>query len=112
LRNLKGGFNINEAIAFKQQEDEGKNEVPKEQLAFVKQQFESGNAKRWLDNAVIHIYRDHFTYKELKQMAKFYKTSAGQKLADDFPYIMMKSLMAAQIIHDRLVGEMKGQKSF
>jgi Tol biopolymer transport system component len=103
LRELKGGFNINEAIAYKMQEEESKNEISKAKTAYLKQEFENGKGKQWLDNAVIHIYRQHFTYKELKQLVKFYKTPAGQKLATDFPYIMMKTLMAAQIIHDALL---------
>lgn len=107
LRQLRGGFNINEAIQFKMGEEEQKNETPKSTLAYLKDQFTGGKGKQWLDNAVIHIYRDHFNYKELKQLVKFYKTPAGQKLATDFPFIMMKTLMAAQIIHDTLVNEIK-----
>jgi hypothetical protein len=108
LRELKGGFNINEAIAYKIREDEVKKEKPPELLAMLGRSFESGNGKRWLDNAVIHIYRDAFTYRELKKLAKFYKTAAGQKLATDFPLIMMKSLMAAQQIQEQLsVGSKK-----
>jgi hypothetical protein len=38
---------------------------------------------------------------------KFYKTSAGQKLATDFPLIMMKSLMAAQQIQEQLAAGSK-----
>jgi uncharacterized protein len=107
LRALRGGFNINEAISFKIQEDETKGEVPKTTTDFLKQEFAMGDGKLWLDNATVWIYRRHFNYKELKQLVKFYKTSAGQKLANDFPFIMMKTLMAAQLIHDRLIASMK-----
>jgi hypothetical protein len=61
---------------------------------------------------MIHIYRQHFTYNELKQLVRFYKTSAGKKMAKDFPLIMMKSLIAAQIIHDTLIAEQKTPKVF
>jgi hypothetical protein len=107
LRRLRGGFNINEAIMFKMGEEEQKKETAKATLDYLKEQFTTGKGKQWLDNAVIHIYRDQFSYKELKQLVKFYRTSAGQKLASDFPFIMMKTLMAAQIIHDTLVNELK-----
>lgn len=103
LRQLRGGFNISEAISFKLQEDEKSGNKPKATVAFLRSEFENGKGKQWLDNAVNHIYRQHFTYKELKQLVKFYKTSAGQKLATDFPFIMMKSLMAGQMIHDLLM---------
>jgi hypothetical protein len=100
LRNLQGGFNINEAIQFKIAEDRSKNEIPKAELDKLATFFTSGNGKQWLDNAVIRIYRNHFTYKELKQLVRFYKTSAGHKLAADFPVIMLKSLMAAEMIKE------------
>ena len=105
LRKLRGGFNINEAVMLKMGEEGQKNETPKATLDYLKGQFTNGKGKQWLDNAVIHIYRDQFNYKELKQLVKFYKTTAGQKLATDFPFIMIKTLMAAQIIHDTLVSE-------
>jgi uncharacterized protein len=100
LRNLQGGFNINEAIQFKIAEDRSKNEIPQAELDRLATFFTSGNGKQWLDNAVTRIYRDHFTYKELKQLVRFYKTSAGHKLAADFPVIMLKSLMAAEMIKE------------
>ena len=103
LRTLKGVFNINEAIAFKLEEEEKEKKSSKENLDKIRQSMLQGQAKKWLDNAVIHIYRQHFNRKELRQLIKFYKSSAGQKLATQFPFIMMKSLLAAQTIHDWLV---------
>lgn len=100
LRALKGGFNINEAIDFKIEEDRQKKEVPKEELDKIAAFFKAGNGKRWLDNAVIWIYRQHFTYPELKQLVKFYRTSAGQKMATDFPIIMLKTLRAGEMIKE------------
>jgi hypothetical protein len=92
---------------FKLGEDEQKSETPKATLSYLKEQFTNGKGKQWLDNAVIHIYRDQFNYKELKQLVKFYKTSAGQKFATNFPFIMIKTLMAGQIIQETLVSEVK-----
>ena len=103
LKTLKGVFNINEAIAFKLEEEEKEKKSSKENLDKIRQSMLQGQAKKWLDNAVIHIYRQHFNRKELRQLIKFYKSSAGQKLATQFPFIMMKSLLAAQTIHDWLV---------
>jgi uncharacterized protein len=100
LRTLKGGFNINEAIDFKIEEDRQKNEVPKAELDKLAAFFKTGNGRRWLDNAVIWIYRQHFTYPELKQLVKFYRTSAGKKMANDFPIIMLKTLRAGEMIKE------------
>ena len=103
LRRLKGGFNINEAIEFKIREDLEKNESSKETLLKLSESFNNGQGKKWLDNAVIRIYREEFSYKELKQLIKFYKTPAGRKMANDFPLIMLKSLAAAEIIQQVLI---------
>ncbi|MGZ8517697.1 MAG: DUF2059 domain-containing protein [Chitinophagaceae bacterium] len=103
LRALKGGFNINEAIEFKMGEEAKEGKISQTEMDRMRASFTNGKAKQWLDNAVIHIYRQHFSYKEMNQLVKFYKTSAGQKLASDFPMIMMKSLMAAQVIHGWVV---------
>jgi uncharacterized protein len=110
LRNLKGGFNINEAIDFKMGEDQQKNELNAKEFAALSAFFKTGNGKNWLDNAVIHIYRDHFSYKELKQLVRFYKTSAGKKMSADFAVIMLQSLAAAQMIKDNFVaGQQKAK---
>lgn len=100
LRNLRGGFNINEALAFKMEEDFQKKEISKAELDKLSNFFKNADGKRWLDNATIWIYRQHFSYSELKQLVKFYKTSAGQKMAIDFPVIMIQSLKAAEMIKD------------
>lgn len=100
LLDLRGVFNINEAIAFKLAEEEKENKTSREELDKIRGSMLHGEAKRWLDHAVINIYRQHFSFNELKQLIKFYKSSAGQKLASQFPFIMIKSLMAAQTIHD------------
>ena len=91
LRNLRGGFNINEVIDFKIEEDRQKNEVPKAELDKVAMFFKSGNGKKWLDNAMTWIYRNHFTYSELKKLVKFYKTPADQKMSTELPLIIIKS---------------------
>lgn len=98
LRNLKGGFNIEEAIEFKLAEDSEKKEMPREEIEKFSYFIKQGDGKRWLDNAVTWIYRKHFNYAELKKLVKFYKTSAGQKMATDFPVIMLKSLRAVEMI--------------
>ncbi len=98
LRKLKGGFNINEAIDFKLAEDKQKKDISAEEFTRLSYFFQSGNGRKWLDNAVIWIYRQHFNYKELKQVVKFYKTSGGQKMAGDFPIVMLKTLAAGEMI--------------
>lgn len=64
----------------------------------IKGYIETGNGKKWLDNAMIRIYREHFTLPEVEAAIAFYKTSAGQKMASDFPILMIQSLKAAELI--------------
>ena len=74
--------------------------MPKAELDKVETFFKSGNGKRWLDKTMIWIYRNHFTYSELKKLVKFYKTPAGQKMATELPLIMVKSLKAGEMIKE------------
>lgn len=98
LRNLRGGFNINEAIEFKIAEDKQKNEISEAEAENLSLYFKKGNGRKWLDNAITWIYREQFTAKELKRLIRFYKSSTGQKMANEFPLLMMKSLMAGEAI--------------
>lgn len=104
FRNLRGGFNINEAIQFKFAEEESKatDASAKAAIQKSKEDFMNGPGKRWLDNAVIWIYRKEFTYQEMKQLVKFYRTTAGQKMGEELPVIIIKSLAAAENIQKML----------
>lgn len=101
LRYLKGGFNINEAMDYKITEARNKNEISEIEYKNIKKFLTVGNGKKWIDNAIIWIYRKHFTIGEIKKLIKFYKTSAGQKLAADFPIIMIQSVKSAEIILEK-----------
>ena len=100
LRDLRGGFNINEVVDYKLEEDKQKGEISNSEFMKFSEFMKTGNGKKWLDNAVVWIYRQHFTYKELKQLVKFYKTPAGRKLSDELPIVMMQSLIAAEMIKE------------
>ncbi len=102
LRNLRGGFNINEAIEFKIAEDRQKKEMSDMELDKLSDYFGKGAGRVKLDNAMIWIYRSHFSYSELKQLVKFYKSDAGEKMAELFPVIMLKSLAAAEMIKEEV----------
>lgn len=107
LRSLKGGFNINEAIEFKIAEERSKENAPKLELDKIEAFFKNGNGKKWLDNAVIWIYRKQFTLKEINQLIRFYKSSAGQKMAEKFPILMIQSLKAGEEIKENFVQQLK-----
>ena len=101
LRTLKGSFNINEAMEYKIAEAKSKNELSEADYEKLEMFLTEGNGKKWLDNSIIWIYRNHFTYYEVKELIKFYKTSAGKKMATDFPIIMIQSVKSAETIMER-----------
>ncbi|CAM4386868.1 DUF2059 domain-containing protein [Flavobacterium terrigena] len=107
LRSLKGGFNINEAIEFKIAEERSKENAPTEELDKIEAFFKTGNGKKWLNNAIIWIYRKQFTLKEINQLIRFYKSSAGQKMAEKFPILMLQSLKAGEEIKENFVQQLK-----
>ena len=107
LRSLKGGFNINEAIEFKIAEERSKENAPTEELDKIEAFFKTGNGKKWLNNAVIWIYRKQFTLKEINQLIRFYESSAGQKMAEKFPILMLQSLKAGEEIKEYFVQQLK-----
>ncbi|MGV3656596.1 MAG: DUF2059 domain-containing protein [Chitinophagaceae bacterium] len=98
LISLRGGFNIHEAVGFMIEDERKKGDKEAAQLDRLAHYFTQGDGYRHLNNAAIWIYRLHFTYKEIKQLVKFYKTSAGKKMADDFPVVVLKSLAAAEML--------------
>ncbi len=107
LRSLKGGFNINEAIEFKFAEERSKENSPTEELDKIEAFFKIGNGKKWLNNAVTWIYRKQFTLKEINKLIRFYKSSAGQKMAEKFPILMVQSLKAGEEIKENFVQQLK-----
>ena len=110
LRNLKGGFNINEAIEFKIAEERSKENAPMAELDKIEAYFKNENGKKWLNNAIIWIYRKQFTLKEINQLIKFYKSSAGQKMTEKFPILMLQSLKAGEEIKEHFVQQLKKDK--
>jgi len=101
LRNLKGGFNVNEAMEYKIAEARSKNEMTEAEYIKLKNFLTNGNGKKWIDNSIIWIYRNHLTLEEVEEAIKFYKTSAGKKMATDFPIIMIQSVKAAEMVMEK-----------
>jgi len=95
LRNARGGFNINEAMEYKLQEDRQKKDINEKQFEYLDSFFRSGTGTVLLNNAVTWIYRNYFTRKDLKQLIHFYRTNAGEKYSKIFPVILLQSAKAA-----------------
>lgn len=98
LRKYRGKLNINEIIDLKLKQDEKNKKLSQEEYADAYNFFTKGDGKKWLDNAVIWNYRNHFTYKELKVLVRFYKSSTGKKWAAEFPVVVIQNVLAAEQI--------------
>jgi len=96
LRKYRGKFNVDALVDFKLQQDKKNHKISDAEYDKVYNFFKNGDGNKWLDNAVIWIYRKHFTYKELKVLVRFYKSSAGQKWSAEFPIVVIQNVLAAQ----------------
>ena len=98
LRELKGGFTINSFIQYKLEEEGQKPENNPEDFKKAQQFFAKGNGKKWLDNAVVNIYRSHYNKKEIKTLVRFHRTAVGKKVAAETPFIIIQAAAAAEMI--------------
>ncbi|MBE0651764.1 MAG: DUF2059 domain-containing protein [Bacteroidales bacterium] len=96
LRKYRSKFNVDALVDFKLQQDKKNHKISEAEYEKVYNFFKKGDGKKWLDNAVIWVYRKHFTYKELKVLVRFYKSSAGQKWSAEFPIVLVQNVLAAE----------------
>ena len=104
IRLLRGGFDVENALQFKLSEAKSSGEITGSQYEQLINYFTNGAGFRQLENAVTWLYRREFSYHELKKIARFYKTEAGKKMADRFPFIMVKSIAAMEMIGKQVAG--------
>ncbi len=97
-RSLRGGFNINEAIEYKMAEAAEKKEMHDSVIQKMKFYFTAGEGKQKLNNAMVWIYREKFSYPELKKLVSFARTAAGAKMFEISPVIMLQSLATAEML--------------
>lgn len=102
LRAVKGGFNINEALAYKIEEDKNKGDISEAEAQRRHIYFESGAGKTALDNAIVWIYRETFTLPEIRKLIRFYKSATGKKYAETYPFLMIKTLKAAEEVSKKI----------
>jgi len=98
LRQTRGGLDAKVAVMLKIKEDVGNGKLKKEQAEKLQAFFTSGQGAKWLENAVIRIYRQHFTLAEIKEITAFYATEAGRKMSENFPVVVMESMKAAETV--------------
>lgn len=99
LRRERKTINTDDVIKIKIEEERNKDtKLPAEYYDRLLSAFTNGSAGKWVDNSIIRLYRKYFTESEIKQLIKFYKTSAGKKWASNFPLVMIESVNNAETI--------------
>jgi hypothetical protein len=98
LRKNRGGLDAQAAVMMKIGEEAEKGTLKKEEAEKLRASFATGKAAKWLENAVIRIYREHFTLAEIKDIAAFYATDAGKKMSESFPLVVLESMKAAETV--------------
>ena len=108
FRKLRGGFNIQAAMDYKIDEAREKNELSQTEYEDLKKFIDEGDGYKWMNNAVIWMYRKNFTVRDMNKLIKFYKSTTGKKMATQFPIVMLQSAKAAEIISEKYK-QMRGQ---
>lgn len=56
----------------------------------------TGRTSKLIENSVINLYRRIFTEKEIDELVRFYKTSAGKKMDDESLLLLVESAKNAE----------------
>ncbi len=99
LRKERKGINIGAVIQIKLLEERAKDTTrPKSFYDNLEAELTTGNSARLLENSLVNIYRRSFSLKEIKRLIRFYKTSAGRKMDDEYVLLLVQSVKDAEQI--------------
>lgn len=80
--------------------DQNSGQIPAEYREKFKMkfldEFDHGNAARWLENIFVRAYRDNFTQEEIKQLIQFYQTDLGKKFVAKTPGLTLQIMSDSQ----------------
>jgi len=69
----------------------GQDILPREFYERLYDEIANGNGRRWFENAIIKIYRQHLTVEDVKELNAFYSTPAGKKYISLLPVLLEES---------------------
>ena len=97
LRKERSGFDVETVIRIKIMEEQQKdNARPKEFYDRLLNEVTTGPTSKLIDNLLINLYRKSFTEKEIQELIKFYKTSAGKKMNKEFILLILRSTKSVE----------------
>ncbi|GAC1425370.1 MAG: hypothetical protein NVS9B7_28840 [Flavisolibacter sp.] len=112
LRKQRTGLTTETFINIKLEEEQAKDSsVPKEFYEKLKVNLFEGKGHYLIENSLINLYRRTYSEKEIDQLIRFYKTSAGKKSEKENFLLMVESIKDAEkimeIARKSLLKEMK-----
>jgi uncharacterized protein len=113
LREEKNGISIELVMQIKIKEEQEKDKSrPKEYYDKLLEEMTTGETGRLLENCLVNMYRESYTEKEVDQLRKFYKTSAGKKMNSEFIVLIARSVKDAEQLMKIAMNKMDGKKAF
>lgn len=99
LRKERTGLNIETIINLKISEEQAKDTThSKEFYTQLQNEVTNGKTAALLNNSLINLYRRTFTEKEIDDLIKFYKTSAGKKMDNEYLILLVESAKDAEYL--------------
>jgi hypothetical protein len=97
LLSEKKGLTVGTILRIKITEEQQKDTThSKEFYNKLLEEVTSGKTSKLIENGLINLYRRTFTEKEIDELIRFYKTSAGKKMDKEFLLIMVESIKGAE----------------
>ena len=111
LRKERHGLNIETIVLLKISEQQAKDTThPKEFYKKLTDEITSGRTGKLLNNSVVNLYRRNFTEAEVDDLIKFYQTSAGKKMDDNYLIVLVESAKDAEYLLKKAFAEAEKQK--
>ncbi|MET0465901.1 MAG: DUF2059 domain-containing protein [Chitinophagaceae bacterium] len=113
LRQEKNVINIELVMQVKIKEEQEKDTSrPHAYYDKLLEEMTTGEAGRLLENCLVNMYRESYTEKEIDQLRKFYKTSAGKKMNTEFIVLIARSVKDAEQLMKIAMTKLDGKKAF
>ena len=97
LRSERSGLTIETILQIKIMEEQQKDTShSKEFYKKLLEEVTTGRTSKLIENSVINLYRRTFTEKEIDELVKFYKTSAGKKMDEQYLLLLVESAKNAE----------------
>jgi len=97
LLSQRKGLTVETILRIKITEEQQKDTLhSKEFYNKLLEEVTTGKTSKLIENSVINLYRRIFTEKEIDELVRFYKTSAGKKMDEESLLLLIESAKNAE----------------